>query len=98
MGMVRGWILHPEKEFHGMNENNMTNYKQVIEEISKTRDAFAKLNDFFCKADEDIANDPDDPRDGIGRFPGLDRLMFLIPCVINRLEEDVSKRDRKSVV
>jgi hypothetical protein len=74
-----------------MNKNNITDCKQVIEEISKTRDAFAKLNDFFSKADENIANDPDDPREGIGRFPGLDRLMFLIPCVISRLEEDVSK-------
>jgi len=75
-----------------MSKNNSTDYKQVVEEISRTRDAFTKLYDFFCKANEDIANDPDDPRDGIGRFPGLDRLMFLIPCVINRLEEDVSKR------
>ncbi len=91
MGMVRGGISHPEKEFHGMNENNMTNYEQAHEEISKTRDAFVELNDFFSKADEDIANDPDDPRGEIGRFPGLDRLMFLIPCVISRLEEDVSK-------
>ncbi len=73
-----------------MNKNNITDYKQVIEEISRIRDVFAKLNDFFCKADEGIANDPDDPREGIGRFPGLDRLMPLIPCVINRLEEDVS--------
>jgi len=69
----------------------MTNYEQVIEEISRTRDVFDKLNDFFCKADQNIANDPDDPREGIGRFPGFDRLMFLIPCVISRLEEDVSK-------
>jgi len=46
---------------------------------------------FFLKADENIANDPDDPREGIGRFPGLDRLMFLIPCIIHRLEEDLSK-------
>ncbi len=74
-----------------MNKKNMTNYKQVIKEIYKTRDTFAKLNDFFSKADENIANDPDDPREVIGRFPGLDRLMFLIPCVINRLEEDVSE-------
>jgi len=73
-----------------MNKNKITDYKQVIEEISRIRDVFAKLNDFFCKADESIANDPDDPREGIGRFPGLDRLMPLIPCVINRLEEDVS--------
>jgi hypothetical protein len=73
-----------------MNKNNITGYKQVIEEISRIRDAFTKLNDFFCKADEGIANDPDDPREGIGRFSGLDRLMFLVLCVINRLEEDVS--------
>ncbi|MGR3293257.1 MAG: hypothetical protein ACUZ9M_04485 [Candidatus Scalindua sp.] len=69
----------------------MTNYEHVIEEISRTRDVFDKLNDFFHNADQNIANDPDDPRDGIGRFSGLDRLMFLIPCVISRLEEDVSK-------
>jgi hypothetical protein len=69
----------------------MTEHKQILAEISKTRNAFAELDDFFLKADENIANDPDDPREGIGRFPGLDRLMFLIPCVINRLGEDISK-------
>ncbi len=74
-----------------MNKQNITGHKQILAEISKTRDVFTELEDFFTKADEDIANDPDDPRDGIGRFPGLDRLMFLIPCVINRLEEDLSK-------
>ena len=71
----------------------MTGHKQILEEISKTRNVFNELNDFFLKADEDIANDPDDPREGIGRFPGLDRLMFLIPCVINRLGEDISKSE-----
>ena len=76
-----------------MNKRNMTGHKQILEEISKTRNVFNELNDFFLKADEDIANDPDDPREGIGRFPGLDRLMFLIPCVINRLGEDISKSE-----
>ncbi len=74
-----------------MNKRNTTGCKQVLTEISKTRDVFTELDDFFRKADENISNDPDDPREGIGRFPGLDRLMFLIPCVINRLEEDISK-------
>lgn len=74
-----------------MNKRNITVHKQVLVEISKTRNVFTELDDFFRKADENIANDPDDPREGIGRFPGLDRLMFLIPCVINRLEEDISK-------
>ncbi len=74
-----------------MNKRNTTSRKQVLAEISKTRDVFTELDDFFRKADENISNDPDDPREGIGRLPGLDRLMFLIPCVINRLEEDVSK-------
>ena len=74
-----------------MNKRNTTGYKQILAEISKTRDVFTELDDFFRKADENISNDPDDPREGIGRFPGLDRLMFLIPCVINRLEEDISK-------
>ena len=74
-----------------MNIQNTAGYKQIIAEIYKTRDVFTKLNDFFRKADENISNDPDDPRDGIGRLPGLDRLMFLIPCVINRLEEDISE-------
>lgn len=69
----------------------MTDYKPLLEEISRTRDVFAKLNDFFHKADRNIANDPDDLREGIGRSSVLDRLMFLIPCVISRLEEDVSK-------
>ncbi len=71
----------------------MTGHKQILAEISKTRNAFAELDDFFLKADENIANDPDDPREGIGRFAGLDRLMFLIPCVINRLGEDISKSE-----
>ena len=74
-----------------MNKPNITGREQVLTEISKTRKVFTELDDFFCKADENIANDPDDPREGIGRFPGLDRLMFIIPCVINRLEEDISK-------
>lgn len=74
-----------------MNKRNTTERKQVLAEISKARDVFAELDDFFRKADENISNDPDDPREGIGRLPGLDRLMFLIPCVINRLEEDISK-------
>jgi len=74
-----------------LNKRNTTGRKQVLVEISKTRDVFTELDDFFRKADENISNDPDDPREGIGRFPGLDRLMFLIPCVINRLEEDMSK-------
>jgi len=72
-------------------ERNTAGYKQILAEISKTRDVFAKLDDFFRRADENISHDPDDPREGIGRLPGLDRLMFLIPCVINRLEEDISK-------
>lgn len=74
-----------------MNKRNMAGYKQILAEISKARNAFTELEDFFLKADKNIANDPDDPREGIGRLPGLDRLMFLIPCVINRLEEDISK-------
>jgi len=74
-----------------LNKRNTTGRKQVLAEISKTRDVFSELDDFFRKADENISNDPDGPREGIGRFPGLDRLMLLIPCVINRLEEDVSK-------
>jgi len=74
-----------------LSKRNITGHKQVLAEISKTRKVFAELDDFFLKADENIANDPDDPREGIGRFPGLDRLMFIIPCVINRLEEDISK-------
>ncbi|MFN3532570.1 MAG: hypothetical protein ACK41Q_08695 [Candidatus Brocadia sp.] len=74
-----------------MNRQNTADYKQVLAEISKTRDVFTELDDFFRKADEDISHDQDDPREGIGRLPGLDRLMFLIPCVINRLEEDISQ-------
>ena len=74
-----------------MNKRNITDHKQVLAEISKTRNVFTELDDFFRKADENIANDPDDPREGIGRFPGLDRLMLIVPCVINRLEEDISK-------
>ena len=76
-----------------MSKRNITGHKQVLAEISKTRNAFNELDDFFLKADENIANDPDDPREGIGQFPGLDRLMFLIPCVINRLGEDISKSE-----
>ena len=74
-----------------MNKRNIAGHKQVLAEIYKTRNVLTELDDFFLKADENIADDPDDPREGIGRLPGLDRLMFLIPCVINRLEEDISK-------
>src|SRR3990167_5261920 len=74
-----------------LNKRNTTGRKQVLVEISKTRDVFTELDDLFRKADGNISNDPDDPREGIGRFPGLERLMFLIPCVINRLEEDLSQ-------
>ena len=74
-----------------LNKRNTTGRKQILAEISKTRHVFTELDDFFRKADGNISNDPDDPREGIGRFPGLDRLMFLILCVINRLEEDISK-------
>ena len=66
------------------------NQKQVLAEISKITDILAGLEDFFHKADVDISNDPDDPREGIGRLMGLDRLMCLIPCMLNRLEEDLS--------
>ncbi len=69
----------------------MTNQKQLLAEISKARDVLAELDNFFHKADTNISNDPDDPREGIGLLPGLDRLMCLIPCMINRLEEDISK-------
>ncbi|OHB70724.1 MAG: hypothetical protein A2W17_11965 [Planctomycetes bacterium RBG_16_41_13] len=69
----------------------MKGHKQLLTEISNTRDVFTELDDFFCNADESISRDPEDPREGIGRLPGLDRLMFLIPCVINRLEEDISE-------
>ena len=74
-----------------LNKRNTTDRQQILAEISKTRDVFTELDDFFRKADENISNDPDDPREGIGRLPGLDRLMFLIPCVISRLEEDISE-------
>ncbi|MGR3318159.1 MAG: hypothetical protein ACUZ8O_06725, partial [Candidatus Anammoxibacter sp.] len=74
-----------------MNKRNITGHKQVLDEISNTRDVFTKLDNFFTNADESISNDPDDPREGIGRFSGLDRLMLLIPCVINRLEEDITE-------
>ncbi len=74
-----------------MNKRDKTGHNQVFAEISRTRKALAKLDDFFCKADKDISNDPDDPRGGIGHLPGLDRLIILIPLIITRLEEDVSK-------
>ncbi len=74
-----------------MNKRNMTGHKQVLAEISKTRDTFTKLDDFFLETDAKITNSPDGPREGAGSLPGLDRLVFLIPCVINRVEEDLSK-------
>ncbi|MCF6149944.1 MAG: hypothetical protein E3K37_14925 [Candidatus Kuenenia sp.] len=73
-----------------MNRQNMAGRKQLLAEISKTRDVFTELDDFIRNADESISHDPDDQREGIGRLPGLDRLVFLVPCVINRLEEDIS--------
>lgn len=66
------------------------NQKLILAAISKTTDVLAELEDFFHQADVKISNGPDDPREGIGRLMGLDRLMCLIPCVMNRLEEDVS--------
>ncbi len=74
-----------------MNKRNITDNKQILTEITRTRRACTELEDFFLKADENIVNDTDDPREGIGRLPGLDRLVFLIPCAINRLEDDLSK-------
>ena len=74
-----------------MNKQNTTGHKQILAELSKTRAVFAELDGFFRRADENISNDPDDPRKEIGRLPGIDRLLFLVPCVINRLEADISQ-------
>jgi hypothetical protein len=51
-----------------LNKRNTTDRKQILTEISKTRDVFTGLEDLFRKADENISNDPDDPREEIGRF------------------------------
>jgi hypothetical protein len=74
-----------------MDKQNIKGYNQMLIEISNTREVLTKLNDFFCKADEDISNDPDDSREEMGRLHGLDRLIVLIPLIITRLEEDISK-------
>jgi hypothetical protein len=74
-----------------MDKQNIKGYNQMLIEISNTRNVLTKLNDFFCKADEDISNDPDDSREEMGRLHGLDRLIVLIPLIITRLEEDISK-------
>lgn len=74
-----------------MDKQNSANQKQILAEISKITDVLTELEDFFHNADVDISNDPDSPREGIGRLIGLDRLMCLIPRVLNRLEEDLSK-------
>jgi len=74
-----------------LNKQNTTGHKQILAELSKTRAVFAELDGFFRRADENISNDPDDPRKEIGRLPGIDRLLFLVPCVINRLEADISQ-------
>ena len=58
-----------------MNKRNIEGRKHIFTEISRTRNVFTELDDFFLKADVDIADDPDDQREGIGRLPGLDRLM-----------------------
>ena len=73
-----------------MDKQNSANQKQIHAGISKITDIVAELEDFFHQADVEILNDPDDTREGIGRLLGLDRLMCLIPCVMNRLDEDVS--------
>lgn len=62
-------------------------------EIAEVRNAFAELESFLNKVDEEIAANPDDPRDGLFLLPGLDRLIFLIPCVIKRLEDDIKKEN-----
>ena len=50
-----------------------------------------------CLSNEDIDIDPNDPLDEIGHFPGLDRLMFLIPCVINRLWKYIFNPDKLEI-
>jgi len=69
---------------------------RVWNEISRARKLFDELKKLFCEADEEIGNNPDDPREGLGRLPGLDRLMYLLPCILDRLEEDIDK-DRVSL-
>jgi hypothetical protein len=54
-----------------MNKRNITGHKQILKEISITRNAFKELGDFFLKSDENIANDPDDLREESGAFRGL---------------------------
>lgn len=67
-------------------------------EIAELRNAFAELESFLQKADDEITNNPDDPCDGLFLLPGLDRLIFLIPCVIKRFEEDMKKESDKTHV
>jgi hypothetical protein len=50
-----------------MNKRNITGHKQILTEISITRNAFKELGDFFLKADENIAN----LREESGAFRGL---------------------------
>ncbi len=75
---------------------------RVRNEISRARKLFDELEKFFHEADEEIGNNPNDPpaptrrrrrgeRERLGRLPGLDRLMFLLPCVFDRLEEDIDQ-------
>lgn len=67
--------------------------KQISEKIVFTQNAFAELETFFREADKEIADNPADPREGISFFPGLYRLMPLLPCVFSRLEKDIKNTD-----
>ena len=50
-------------------------------------DIVADLN----AAGDRIARDPDDPRDGIILIPPLQRLVLLIPCVLDRLDAELPR-------
>jgi len=64
---------------------------RVRKENSTARGVLVDLEEFFREADEEIAGDPNDPRDGLGRLPGLGRLVSLAHCVLDRLEEDIER-------
>lgn len=62
---------------------------EIAGKIAKCRRKIEELETFFREADAKIAGDPDDPREGIGMLPGLERVRLLTPCILDRLEADI---------
>lgn len=61
--------------------------------ISSLRMKIENLESYFARWDEEISANPDDPRDRIGRLPGLERVLTLASPLLARLETDLASGD-----